>query len=187
LYASGQAGALRSQEERGDGSGMKRALVGAAALVLLAACGGGGGVTKADYVKKANAVCHGAAKDFAALDIPNGDISNLPKAAAQIVALQRKALDELEKIKPPKADRPKIAKWIALVDQTIDQAELSAKSQKDGDIPRAVTANSNGAELDARADDLARAYGLNQCVHAATPPESTVSTTTTTAKPAAAP
>jgi hypothetical protein len=167
---------------------MKRALVGAAAMLLLAACGGGGGgVTKAEYVKEANSVCRGAAKEFAALDLPAGaDISSLPKAAAEIVALQRRALDKLEDIKPPKEDRSEIAKWIALVDQTIDQAELSAKSQKDGDIPRAVTANSNGAALDVRADELARAYGLRQCVHAATPPDPSASTTTTTTTKAAA-
>jgi hypothetical protein len=57
------------------------------------------------------------------------------------------------------------------VDQTIDQAEMSAKSQQDGDIPRAVTANVNGAALDARADQIARSFGLKTCVQAAAPPQ----------------
>lgn len=152
---------------------MRRGLVGAAAMVLLAACGGGGGMTKADYVKRANATCADAAKQLAALHLPEADdVTSMPKAAASIVALERKALDRLRSIHPPRADRAEIAKWIALVDQTIDQAETSAASQRDGDIQRAVTANVNGAALDRRADQLARAYGLKRCVHAAVPPAS---------------
>ena len=125
-------------------------------------------------MKQANAVCRDAAKQVAAVPIPKGDdVEALPKTAATIVALERKALGRLQAIHPPKADRAEIAKWIALVDQTIDQAETSAQSQQDGDLQRAVTANTNGAELDQRADDLARGYGLRLCVHAAAPPDPT--------------
>lgn len=104
----------------------------------------------------------------------------MPKAAADLVAVQREALDRLRAIRPPKLDRSEIAKWIALVDQTIDQAELSAASQQDGDFQRATTANVNGAALDLRADELARAYGLRMCVHSATPSVTSPTTTPTT-------
>ncbi len=162
---------------------MRRALVGAAVVALLvAACGAGGGASKADYVKQANAVCRDAAKQVAALRIPGrADVTAMPKAAAEVVAVQRRALDRLRAIKPPKADRARIAKWVALVDQTIDQADLSAAAQKHGDIQRAITANANGSALDRRADEIARGYGLRMCVQAASPPPP--STTTTTPKP----
>ena len=148
---------------------------------LLVACGGGGGTTKADYVQQANAICRDAATQVAALRIPGRtDLEEMPKVAANIVAVQRKAVDRLRAIKPPKPDRAEIVKWIALVDQTIDQADVSAQAQKDDDIPRAITANANGTALDRRADELARAYGLRMCVEAATAP---ASPTTTTTKP----
>jgi hypothetical protein len=86
----------------------------------------------------------------------------------------------LRAIKPPKQDRAQISRWIALVDQTIDQADVSARAQKDDDIPRAITANANGTALDRRADEIARAYGLRMCVEAATAP---ATPTTTTTKP----
>jgi uncharacterized lipoprotein len=156
---------------------MRRLLVGAALLVLLAACGGSGGLSRADYVKQANAVCRDGAKQIAALEVPS-DVTGLPAAAARVVAVQRTTLDRLRAIHPPKADKSQIVKWIALVDQTVDQAEMSATSQRDGDIQRAVTANVNGAALDVRADEIARGYGLKMCVQAATAP-----TTTTTTKP----
>ncbi len=155
---------------------MRRALVGAAVALLVVACSGGG-MTKADYVKQANAVCHDAAKQVAALRIPGrADVASMPKAAASVVAVQRKALGRLRAIKPPKQDRAEITRWIALVDQTIDQADLSARAQKDGDIGRAITANTNGTALDHRADDIARKYGLRMCVQAASPPATPPST-----------
>ncbi|HEY3722383.1 MAG TPA: hypothetical protein VGN59_03375 [Acidimicrobiia bacterium] len=162
---------------------MRRALVGAAVVVLVAAaCGGGGGTSKADYVKQANAVCRAAAKQVAALRIPGrADVTAMPKVAAEVVAVQRRALDRLRAIKPPKVDRPEIAKWVALVDQTIDQADLSAAAQKHGEIQRAIAANANGSTLDRRADEIARAYGLRMCVQAASPPP-----TTSTSAPARA-
>lgn len=158
---------------------MKRGLAGLGIVVLLAACGGGGGTTKADYVAKANAVCRQAAKEVAALHLPApDDVASTPKVAAKVVVVQRSALERLQGIKAPKQDRAEIAKWIALVDQTIDQAEMSAQSQKDGDIKRAVTANVNGAALDHRADELARSYGLRGCVAAAQPPTDPTTSTT---------
>jgi uncharacterized lipoprotein len=161
---------------------MKRVLVGAAVIALLAACGGGGGMTRADYVKRANSICLDAAKDVQALKIPTRDqLQDIPKAAASIVKVERETLDRLKSIRPPKQDRPEITRWVALVDQTIDQAEMSARSQRDGDIRRALTANLNGAALDQRADQIARSFGLRMCVQASTPPS-----TTTTTKPAGA-
>lgn len=144
---------------------------GAAAIVLIAACGGGGETTKAAYVQEANAICGDTARKLAAVEVPaDDDVAGIPAAAAAVVAVQRQALEQLREIEAPKDDTIQIAKWIALVDQTIDQAEVSAESQRDGDITRAVVANVNGAALDERADEIARKYGLRRCVAAAEPP-----------------
>jgi hypothetical protein len=151
---------------------MKRQLAGVAVTALLAACGGSSGMTKADYVKQANRVCRSAATSVAALTLPDtSDVTTIPKAAKEIVAVQRQALEKLQAIRPRKEDRAQITKWIALVDQTIDQAEVSAESQETGDIQRAITANVNGAALDARADEIANAFGLKSCVLAAAAPQ----------------
>jgi hypothetical protein len=142
------------------------------------ACNGGdGGPTHAEFVRQANRVCGNAAAKISTLRIPGrADVSSMPQAAAGVVAVQREYLERLRAIKAPKEDRTEIAKWIALVDQTIDQAEVSAESQLDGDISRAVTANLNGAALDRRADDLAEAYGMDVCIQSTTPPPTTSTT-----------
>jgi hypothetical protein len=130
-------------------------------------------------VRKANAVCRDGAAKISLLRIPGrADVASMPETAADVVAVQRKALERLRALQPPKKDRSEIVKWIALVDQTIDQAEVSAKSQRHGDIPRALTANVNGAALDRRADDVARSYGLVTCVQATTAPPTSTTTTT---------
>ena len=151
---------------------MKRELGVVVVVALLAACGGSSGMTKADYVKQANRVCHDAATAVAALKLSDtSDVTTIPKAAKKIVVAERAALKRLKAIRPPKEDRPEINKWVALIDQTIDQAELSAEFQQDGVIQRAVTANDNGAALDARADQIAKAFGLKTCVQAAAAPQ----------------
>lgn len=147
---------------------------------MLAACSGGGsGATKAEFVQKANAVCRDGAAKISLLRIPGrADVASMPATAANVVAVQRKALARLRALQPPKKDRSKITEWIALVDQTIDQADVSAEAQRNGDIARALTANINGAALDRRADELARNYGLVTCVQATTAPPTSTTTTT---------
>jgi hypothetical protein len=160
---------------------VKRALGACGVLVLLtlvtACSGGSSGPTKAEFVRKANAVCRDGAAKIARLKIPaRADVTNMPAAAADVVAVQRRSLARLRALAVPKRDKAQVEKWIAIVDQTIDQAQVSAQSQRDGDIARALAANLNGAALDRRADDLARRYGLVTCVQASTAPPTTTTT-----------
>ena len=120
--------------------------------------GGAARLSKADYGKQANGVCRDGEAGRGAADPRVADVTSMPEVARWSACNARLCVC-LRTIRPPKQDRSEIAKWIALVDQTIDQAEVSAKSQRDGDIQRAVTANANGAALDRRADELAQAYG----------------------------
>ena len=143
-----------------------------------AACSGGSsGPTRVEFVRQANRVCRNAAAEVSKLRIPGrADVGSMPQAASEVVAVQRRYLARLRAIERPKEDRTQIAQWLALVDQTIDQAEVSAQSQSDGDIARAVTANLNGAALDRRADERARALGLEDCVQATSAPPTTSTT-----------
>ncbi len=147
-------------------------------LALVAGCGGGSdGPTEAEFVRQANAVCRDGAAKVSLVRIPGrADVTSMPQAAAQVVAIQRHELDRLRALTAPKKDRTAVESWIALVDQTLDQADLSARAQRDGDISRALRANLNGAALDRRADELAHRYGLAACVRATTAPPTTSTT-----------
>ena len=126
-------------------------------------------------------MCRDAAKQVAALRIPSrADVARDARGRGRRRRGAAHALGQLHAIKPPKPDRTEIAKWVALVDQTIDQADLSAAAQKDGEIQR----GDHGQRERRRPRSSSRrdraAYGLRMCVQAAAPPPST--STTTSAK-----
>lgn len=145
-----------------------------ALAVVPAACGGGKStLTRAQYIRQADAICRKAAKQVQRVAAPEGSSeAELASAAAKIVAAQRAALDELEALSAPSEPAETVPKWIALVDQTLDQADASVRAQRKGDVAAAVRANTNGEVLDGRADELARGYGMHVCVSAAAPPTS---------------
>lgn len=95
----------------------------------------------------------------------NGDV--LASASAAVVGIQRRALSRLRGLVAPTADRTTITEWLALVDQTLGQSDASVRAQRTGDVQAALRANTNGEALDRRADDLARGYGITDCVQAA--------------------
>lgn len=146
-------------------------------LVVLAACafsigacnGGSGELTKSEFRRETNRICRASAARIRALESPDpADPEAISRAGRRIVAIQRRALEELRDLKPPKESAEEITKWLALVDQTLDQATASVRAQEEGDTEAAVTANGHGATLDARADEIATRYGLSAC-GAATP------------------
>jgi hypothetical protein len=140
-------------------------LVALACAVVGAGCGGGSGeLSRAEYVRAANRVCRAASTRVQAVRAPDpGDPDAVGRAGSRVVQIQRRALTQLEALKPPAADRAGLVKWIALVDQTLDQARASVRAQRAGDNAAAVTANQHGTMLDARADQIAGRYGLAAC------------------------
>ena len=128
-------------------------------------------MTRRAYIHRADAICRRAAKQVQRVTAPEGSSqAELGRAAAKIVAAQRQALEELKALPTPSEPSGTVTRWIALVDQTLDQADASAHAQERGDVTAAVRANQHGAVLDGRADELARGYGMRLCVSAAAAP-----------------
>jgi len=140
-------------------------LVAAAFVVSVGACGGGdGSLTRAEYTREANHICRAAAAQVRTVKPPDpADPAAVARAGAHVVAIQRRALVRLRGLRPPDADEPQLVRWVALVDQTLDQADASVAAQRKDDAGAAITANQHGAMLDARADQIARRYGLTSC------------------------
>lgn len=145
-------------------------VVAAVCALAASACGGGSDeLTKSEFRREANRICRASAARIRAVESPDpADPDDIARAGRRIVAIQRRALEELRDLKPPKDAQERVTKWLALVDQTLDQATASVRAQREGDTAAAVTANSHGATLDARADEIAAGYGLTAC-GAATP------------------
>ncbi|MBM3674299.1 MAG: hypothetical protein FJW88_04980 [Actinobacteria bacterium] len=142
-----------------------------AGVVLFGAggCGGDGDgtLTHAELRAQADRACRRAARAVQEVGAPDpSDLDAAAKASRRVVSIQRRALVTLRRLEPPTDDEARYARWIALVDQTLDQAEASVEAQAAGDLGVADQANENGRLLDARADEIASELGFSDCVGA---------------------
>ena len=142
--------------ERGisEGSGLRKlaaAIIGvlAAAGALTACSGGGGSLSKAEYIKQANAIC----ASYQHFLIKEPDVIKLNPSWESI---WRDNMTRLRDLKPPKADRARVAKiW----DESDRAFAKWAKELK----TRGPEALDDEPAIFGRGASLAIAYGLDQC------------------------
>jgi hypothetical protein len=137
----------------------------AAALFGLLGCGGGGGsggeLTKAEFIKKANAVCHRGSEDRVAamekknkeLKLEPGDLPT-PDQQQQVAAVglveYEKSTEELEGLIPS--------------DQAANLESLIKAREEVAEVVRS-SANASEKNLLAikKANELAKSFGLDEC------------------------
>lgn len=145
---------------------MPAGVVLAMAVVWGAACGGGGTSTldKPALIQRADALCAKSNRAISAMPPGNpSDPESLLTTATKVLALQRDELRELRRLRPPRADRPVIERWLALVDQTLDEGDAVVRATRAEDQQAIDAASQRANELDARAREIATHYGLRQC------------------------
>ncbi len=101
--------------------GMRSAAAALGAAIALGACGGGGGdrLSKADYIKEADAICKAASDKTDALTAPEteDDIAAYFEAAGK---LEKDMLKDLRSLKGPSADEGTLAALYDDVEEAID-------------------------------------------------------------------
>ena len=142
-------------------------LAGAVTSLVLAACGGGGGPSKAEYIKKADAICAKGSKDSeeaakGAIQNPANPTPEEAQAALQkVIPVQKKGIADLKALKRPDADRGKLETIYAAVDKVAAAYEQAAQS------PQASLAllKASGTDQDPNvaANKLAADYGFKEC------------------------
>lgn len=142
--------------------GAMRRTTGAFAAVLCAAgliagCGGSARLSKAEFLKKGNAIC---AKGNAEIQAAGRKQFTKPPTPAQLVpfvkttvipSVQRQ-IDQVRKLKPPKSDE-------ATVKDILDSAQAALDKAKANPLLLAT----NGPGPFAEANRKAKAYGLTTC------------------------
>ena len=135
----------------------------AAALLLLAACGGGyTGLSKTDFVSQADTICKTYEAKLTAMfghvsaDTTLSEVQSIYQLQAIPVFLAE--VQQLRKLKPPKADRATVAKIFDDLSTGVDQLDAQVRAAK------------SLKELDAlapaglkQASGDAKAYGLVVC------------------------
>jgi hypothetical protein len=135
----------------------------ALALAAAGACSSSSKVTKADYIKSANAICTTMNARIRAVGDAGSDLGKSADIADQTAAITASSLRELRALKTPKGDESTIATIYTEVDAFLaDVRPVSAKLRA-GDSAGATDAEVKlEADLHA-ANAAALDYGLTVC------------------------
>ena len=134
----------------------------AVAVLALAACGGDERLTRAEYVRQADAICAKYERRLEALGEPRA-LRDVPAFIERGVPLAKRELAELEELRPPEGDDPEVERLLAQVEETIAELERLGEAAAARDRAAAEAAAVRVEEAGAEAAKLARSYGLDEC------------------------
>lgn len=136
-----------------------------AVAALAAGCGGDGRLSKDEFVKQGNAICHDYNARLDALGVP-GDTYDGPAYLDQATGALDQALSRLRSLKPPTAASGDFARFLALSAQSRRVAGDLMTAARGGDLEALQAVAQRGKQLDRREDEISRRLGLTECVHA---------------------
>ena len=133
------------------------------AVFLAAGCGGGGGgLSKAEYAKRADAICTKYNAKLRGLARPTS-ISGLPAYVDKALPLARKGDDELRALKPPKDEEQAAKEWLDQNDSVVGSMERLRDAAKKADRAGIQVALNEASSANRTANRLARRLGLSVC------------------------
>jgi len=141
---------------------MRRFALAFAVAALAAGCGGSGRLSKAEYVKRADAICTKYNAKLKALSRPTS-ISGLPAYVDEALPLARKGDRELRALKPPKDEEQTAKEWLDQNDSVVGSMERLRNAAKKGDRAGIQTALNEASSANQSANQLARRLGLRVC------------------------
>jgi hypothetical protein len=137
------------------------------AAVVLAGCGGGsssGGrqLSKAAFIKQADAICTAGSKAQDRLPDPgsNGDLVRYVK---RIYAIERGVVHDVRDLAAPAADRATIARMLDNVDRALALESVVEAAAGSGDQSQINDAQAGGAKYLNAAQVIASRYGFTAC------------------------
>jgi hypothetical protein len=142
---------------------MRRFALAFAVATLATGCGGGSRrLSKAEYAKRADAICTKYNAKLKALARPTG-ISELPAYVDRALPLARKGDDELRALKPPKNEERTAKEWLDQNDSVVGSMERLRDAAKKGDRVGIQTALNEATATNRTANGLAHRLGLEVC------------------------
>jgi hypothetical protein len=131
-------------------------------LAVVAGCGGSSRLSKAEYAKRADAICTKYNAKLKALSRPTS-IGGLPAYVDKALPLARKGDDELRALKPPKDEQQTTKEWLDQNDSVVGSMERLRDAAKKGDRAGIQTALNEASSANRTANGLARRLGLRVC------------------------
>jgi uncharacterized protein YbcC (UPF0753/DUF2309 family) len=134
------------------------------AVLLLAGCGGNGPLTAREFRRDASRICRlGNARVERVRVAPLEDGIAAAHGLELVVAAHRQTLQDLRSLDAPKRDELVIEKWLAVVDQLLDQVDQARVALEAEDEARAEAGVRRALLLDDRARELAHDFGITPC------------------------
>jgi len=124
--------------------------------------GGGGGITKAEFVKRADAVCAKASADVNALGTPKS-IRDLGRLSDKAKGIAAKEVADVRALGAPKGDETQVRAMLAAVERSIAVIGRVAEAAKAGNSAKVQQILTEAQTDTERARRLAQAYGLKRC------------------------
>jgi hypothetical protein len=139
----------------------------------VAGCGGGNDrLTAPQYSRAASELCRRGNRAVAQIEIP--PLTDSPDAASgaskaashamvRIVVVQRATIDDLRDVRPPERFTGTVQKWIALLDQGVDELEVMSARLRAGHTDEALVYGAKATTLLDRARELAAPLRVTSC------------------------
>jgi hypothetical protein len=123
-------------------------------------------LTKAEYARKADAICASYNRQIAALPRPK-KLPDVAAYAARAAPLARRAAAKLRALEPPKREQTEARRWNAANDRIAHVLVNLRDAARSGDRVAAEAAIRSGSALDERANLSARRLGMKTCAQGA--------------------
>jgi hypothetical protein len=134
-------------------------------VLALAGCGGGSGhLSAATYAREASELCRRGNRAVARIEMPPLSAPHdASRAMARIVVVQRSTIDDLREVRPPGALSDTVQKWIALLDQGVDELELMGVRLRAGRTDEALEYGAKATILLDRAREVVAPFRVTSC------------------------
>ena len=141
-----------------------RATVVVLVVALAGASCGGDRLSPKGFAHQATEICRRVSRAAAGTDLPPlTERQAAARAIERLVAKDRDALRDLRDLDPPTPATDRVAPWLAVIDQMLDEADLVVRALRQGDAAAATGAAARADTLAGRVHALGAANGVGGC------------------------
>lgn len=138
-------------------------LAATALAATLAACGGGSShLSKASFIKRADAICLKASAAQSALSQPSSN-AQLPGYVKRIYSIERGVVSDVRALAPPSGDEATISSILDNVDKALAFESNVEAAAATGNQSQINDAQAMGAKYLNQANTAAARYGFKEC------------------------
>lgn len=119
-------------------------------------------MTKQQYAAKADAICGKYNKQVNALGSPS-NMQDLAKVADKTLPILGSAIDELDALKPPAAEKARADQWLTQVRNLKDDLQEIRDKAKAGDTAGVQSVLPKAKDHNSRSNSLAAELGMSVC------------------------